>query len=66
MLRGSELHNLKHTLQHCSPSTVYSTKMKDLPLEKLMAGTRDGVGRTRSAIQEISSERKRKHNTTRT
>ena len=59
-IRGEQRKYLQNELQHSSPSTLYNRRLRDLPPSRLISGSHDGIGRTSSVFQKISSEAKRK------
>ena len=54
--RGGERMNLQNLLKCNSPTTILSKQYLSLSQEKLLSGNRDGVGKTLSVFQRISSE----------
>ena len=59
-IKGVERKELQSRLEHSAPSAVFNDKMEKLSLCKLVSGSRDGIGQTKTVLQKISSEAKKK------
>ena len=60
-VREPERQHFREILQHRSPSSLYNERYLQLSPSRLYSGNRDGVGRTISVYQQLSSEAKRAH-----